>query len=573
MFYERERPGIEFTEQMSGNFGWVPGPPPRPPVDSAKPWRRAVRPPATTHKLTMNLTIIADDVEALVSRRDHAARLVGTVTAPALSAQPLQIRNGHFHLFLLDNDRVETRVLRYRMSVDARTNGQLRTYRIRGEKVARNAVGSKLWRDLSTLYVTIASKDGARVGLGILHLSVGDFLRQLTTIRARHTQGVGERFDVHANLLRYFVGMLRSLYGRVLAQATLSTLDASPQPRRRQMRPSTYQVVTSDGTVIHLSRHRGGEFGPVLLSPGFSVRANSFAADTVPKNLVEYLVSEKYDVWLLDYRASSGFAAAGTEFSIDDVAVRDYPAAVDTIRCESGREKIQVVAHCVGSMALLMSLLAGKLQGKLESVVCSQLGLHPIAPTFAEFKAAVGAASFLRRFGVRRLTAQYDPYSLAHRLLDRLLILYPTRERCNNPTCRRILLLLGESFRHAQLNTATHDSMQEWFGTTSIPALAHLALMLRIGHVVDKDGRDTYLPHLERLAVPISFIHGARNREFLPAATRKTYQLLCRTNGEHWYKRYVIPKYGHMDCFIGKNAATDVFPLILKRLQAGRRRG
>jgi cholesterol oxidase len=293
----------------------------------------------------------------------------------------------------------------------------------------------------------------------------------------------------------------------------------------------------------------------------------------VDTNLVEYLVRAEYDVWLLDYRASSGFAAAGTDFSIDDVAVRDYPAAVNAVLRESRVEKIQVVAHCVGSMALLMSLLAGKLQYQLHSVICSQLGLHPIAPAFAELKAAVSAASFLRRFGVKRLTAHYDPYSLTDRLWNRLLTLYPTDERCNNPTCRRILLLFGESFRHDQLNTATHDAMHEWFGTTSVPALAHLALILRTGHVVDKDGREAYLPHLKRLALPISFIHGTQNREFLPAATRKTYRLLRRTNGQKWYVWRPIPRYGHMDCFIGKTASRDVFPIILEELEAGPRRG
>jgi cholesterol oxidase len=28
-----------------------------------------------------------------------------------------------------------------------------------------------------------------------------------------------------------------------------------------------------------------------------------------------------------------------------------------------------------------------------------------------------------------------------------------------------------------------------------------------------------------------------------------------------------IPEYGHMDCFVGRNAARDVFPLILKELE------
>ena len=80
-------------------------------------------------------------------------------------------------------------------------------------------------------------------------------------------------------------------------------------------------------------------------------------------------------------------------------------------------------------------------------------------------------------------------------------------------------------------------------------------------------------PIVKVLALPISFIHGTRNREFLPAATRRTYELLRRANGEQWYVRRRIPRYGHMDCFIGKTAARDVFPIILEELEAGPRRG
>ena len=578
MFYERTKPGLEFAERMSGRFAWVDkGPAWRParPVDGSGPWRAALRKPARTHELTMDLTVVAEDVEALISRRDHAGRIVGTVYAPELSPEPLQVRDGVFQLFLLEPERVETRVLRYRMRVETGPgdDGRRTTYVIEGDKIAQNRRRARLWPQLSTLYVTVGSADGSRVGRGVLHLSWSDFLRQLATMRARQTQGLGERLDVHVRFLGFFAGMLRTLYGRRLARSTISTLDAPPRPRRAQPSASVIPVTTSDGTVIHLTRYRGGSRGPVLLSPGFSVRASSFAADTVDENLVERLVRAEYDVWLLDYRASSAFAAAATSFSIDDIAVRDYPAAVDTILGTAGVATMQIVAHCVGSMSLLMSLLAGKLRGQLRSVVCSQLGLHPIAPRFAELKAAVYLASLLRRFRVKYLTAQYDPYLLSHRFWNQVLTLYPVRERCNNPTCRRILLLFGESFRHSKLNTATHDAMHEWFGTTSIPALAHLALMLRTGHVVDKDGVNAYMPHLERLALPISFIHGRANREFLPRATRKTYELLRRTNGDQWYTWRPIETYGHMDCFIGKRAAVDVFPIILEELEAGPRRG
>lgn len=574
MFYERAKPGLEFTEHMTGAFAWVTDQEERRPVNGTAPWRDAVRPGATTHEITLDLTIVAEDVEALVAQREHVGRIVGTVTAPDLCPTPMRVREGRFQLFLLEPEHVETRVLRYWMRVEMPADGQQPpwTYVISGDKVARNGRRAKLWPDLSTLYVTVAAEGIGRQGRGIVRLTWSDFLRQLTTLRARHVQGLGEHLDVHVRFLGHFLAMLRSLYAGRLARQTISTLDAPPARRRVAQCTRLFAVPTSDGTVIHLERYCGGRRGPVLLSPGFSVRASSFAADTVKENLVERLMREEYDVWLLDYRASSGFAAAGTEFSIDDVAVRDYPAAVAKILAETGVERIQIVAHCVGSMSLLMSLLAGKLSGQVRSIICSQLGLHPIAPAFSEFKAAVYAASLLRRFGLKRLTARYDPYSLLHRFWDKVLTLYPVSERCNNPTCRRILLLFGESFRHSKLNTVTHDAMHDWFGTTSVPAMAHLAMMLRAGHVVDRDGVDVYMPRLERLALPISFIHGTKNREFLPKATQKTFKLLCRKNGSRYYVWRPIEDYGHMDCFIGKTAADDVFPIILEELERGPRR-
>ena len=72
---------------------------------------------------------------------------------------------------------------------------------------------------------------------------------------------------------------------------------------------------------------------------------------------------------------------------------------------------------------------------------------------------------------------------------------------------------------------------------------------------------------MERLAVPITFIHGAENATFLPESTEITYQLLCEKNGSEFYQRYVIPKYGHIDCIFGKNAVRDVYPHILVHLE------
>lgn len=78
--------------------------------------------------------------------------------------------------------------------------------------------------------------------------------------------------------------------------------------------------------------------------------------------------------------------------------------------------------------------------------------------------------------------------------------------------------------------------------------------------------------HFDRLALPITFIHGAENETFLPKSTELTYNALREANdpdgGKKLYKRHVISNYGHIDCIFGKNAADDVYPLILDHLES-----
>ena len=152
-------------------------------------------------------------------------------------------------------------------------------------------------------------------------------------------------------------------------------------------------------------------------------------------------------------------------------------------------------------------------------------------------------------------------------MYDQVLRLYPAgRERCNSPVCRRILFMYGEVFDHDQLNDATHDALHEVFGVANLTTLNHISTMLRKGHTVRADGEDAYLPHAARLKLPIAFLHGEHNRLFLPEGSEATYNWLCEQNGAEHYVRHVVPGYAHMDCFIGKDAARDVYPIILAEL-------
>jgi cholesterol oxidase len=106
------------------------------------------------------------------------------------------------------------------------------------------------------------------------------------------------------------------------------------------------------------------------------------------------------------------------------------------------------------------------------------------------------------------------------------------------------------------------------FGVANIRALEHLSLLVHTKHLVDAKGNELYMGHLDRLKLPICFIHGAENQCFRPISTQITYDALRAANGNQLYRRHVIPGYGHIDCIYGQNAAEDVYPFMLDHLQA-----
>jgi cholesterol oxidase len=295
-----------------------------------------------------------------------------------------------------------------------------------------------------------------------------------------------------------------------------------------------------------------------------------FSLDTVETNLVEYLAAHGYDVWNLENRASIDLPAARAQFTLDDVARFDYPAAVARVRAETSARTVQVVAHCFGAQTLTVSMLGGWLKD-VRSAVISQISAHVRVPPFTALKSGLHVPDVLDALGVGSLTAfaGKDP-GWVDRLYDAALKLQPIAagERCGSPVCHRITFMYGHLYNHAQLNEATHATLHETFGVANVHSMEHLALCARRGQVVDRDGGDAYLPHPERMKLPIAFLHGADNRCFLPESTALTYEWLRQANGSALYARHLVPGYGHIDCWMGKNAANDVFPYALEHLEA-----
>jgi cholesterol oxidase len=345
-------------------------------------------------------------------------------------------------------------------------------------------------------------------------------------------------------------------------------LEPKGEPRQKRPlkmpAPDVHFFTTGDKADLRLTRYKGGVKGPVILSPGFGTSTLAFSIDTVDTNLPEALFGAGYDVWLFDYRASPDLPSSRTQFSLDDVAKHDYPAAVAKVRELSGAADVQVMAHCVGSMTFLMAMMAG-LTG-VRSAVSSALTFYPDSPMANRVRAGLDLGTAAAKAGLKTVTTDFDSQKKLDVIVDNVLKLVPSKEQCPSAVCRRILGIYGDVFKHDQLNEATHNAIHEMFGIANMTTFNHISLMVRKGQIVDQKGGDTYLPHMDRLAIPITFVTGAENNLFLPEGTLKTMQALAKANDAKLYQRVVFPKYAHMDLYIGRNSAKDVFPTIVGEL-------
>ena len=553
----RPKPGLQFTERMAGFFH-VGATDHRQGFDEGK---------ARGSRMSLALTIHIGALDEMLADAEHRAVITGTVTCAALSAHPLTVAGGEFRILPIDRDRVGAREMVYTMSL-ASVEGP--RYDLVGRKDVHDDPGLDLWTDTTTLAVGVSDLTGQEIGRGIVRLTPGDLVRLLSSLRVTNARGAREKLRTQATFGRFFAGALLDVYGGVLAPAAVHDRTVS-RPARRDLAlpdPEIHGFTTDDGVALRLTRYRGGTKGPVMLVPGMGTTSQAFTIDTTDMNLAEFLCGAGYDVWLFDYRASPALSAAHEQCTLDDIALYDYPGAIREIRRISGAESIQVIAHCVGSATVLMSLAAGRAAG-IRSVICSQFTMHFATTPLLRLKGALHLDWLWPRLGFHMLDARFDTSSgWKDKVYDALLRFYPAHagQRCDSPVCRRIRFIYGETFTHDAINDDTHRLLYDLFGQANLTLLGQLAKMIRAGHAVDRDGNEAYLPYVSRMAVPITFVQGTDNKIFLPRGSEETWKLLRDTNGPDLYERKVFPGYAHMDLFIGKNAHTDVFPYFVEQL-------
>ncbi|MDX1494728.1 MAG: GMC oxidoreductase [Longimicrobiales bacterium] len=624
------RPGLTFSERM---VGWVV-------PDEDAPLE------LPGGRIELVLTVEAGDVWRMCRDGSYKTSAFGTLSWPCLQEEPLTAV-GTLRLFDPDPRRVETLKMRYELELRA-LDGSV--YQLSGRKTIHDDRGLlDIWGDVSRVVFDLSEKRGEEwrhVARGRLRIPVRDLWRQLWSVRVTREPSLRKRMWGGLSFVHFFLKTLVRQYGWIFrppdvadpynpydtfpSMAPAANIDVADVTSLKQLHydgvrllrseGGTVWVQTADGAVVTLTRHRGrGLKGPVILAPGFGTSTIAFTISTNDRNgqrrsFADYLVSEGYDVWLFDYRASELSSASGTQFTLDDIAAYDWPAAVEAvlrIRQEEDRQdgraltrSVQILGHCVGSLSLLMSLLAGHLHGGVRSVVCSQSLTHIDQPLVNRVKARLRLASLLHLIGG---WPTYNPdfdvrSSWMSRMIDVPLRLMPW-ERCRNPVCRRIQFLYGSVNKHEQLNAATHDAMHEMFNEANKTTFEHLSDMILAGHLVSADGQEAYITPqgAARMRLPIGLLQGEANPIFRPRGLEWSYRWLTETpppdalpHGLTWgtsaadadgglVRKIVLrgrkvgedrtspDRYGHMDCFIGRDCWSETFPEILDELQRGDR--
>jgi cholesterol oxidase len=552
--------GLRFTETMVGSYapGALTGGP---------------SPDSGSSPMSFTLTVESDDLADMLSTPQHAARTLGTLTCPALSAQPMTIADGQFNLFVVDETQVDRRDMNYRMTLESVEGTR---YFLFGQKIITRSSLLELWPQTNTLYAQIRASeavDAPVIGEATLIITPANFLKQMRTIEVTNAPDLETRLEWTLKFGKFFAGVLFTEYGGVAAPLQFLSPDAAAPRLKRALRAPApeltwFNTPEPDSKTLRLTRYQAGNKGPVLLIHGSGVSSRIFATDLVGTNLVEFLCAAGYDVWLVDLRMSIELPSALEPTTADAIAREDIPAAVAQIRQRTGADQIQVVAHCFGALAFTMSLLSG-LKG-VRSALLSQVSAHPIPGAMQRIKAGMHMPEILQHLGVRDLTVLTRADNWPNNLLDEALRIYPVGhdEGCGNALCHRATFLYGLLYEHAQLGEQLHANLQELFGVHDVELFSQLATMVRAGHVVDANGANVYLPNLKGMDFPIGFIHGTENRCYLPVSTETTFNMLVDRFGAQQYERHLIQGYGHIDCIFGKNAAVDVYPVIARYLDA-----
>ncbi|MGJ3189845.1 esterase [Paenarthrobacter sp. FR1] len=339
---------------------------------------------------------------------------------------------------------------------------------------------------------------------------------------------------------------------------------------RAEHRTEVIPIRARDNTplsLVHVTSPLEPTKGPVILVHGSGVRAELFRPP-VRTTIVDVLLEDGWDVWMLNWRASIDLDPLS--WTLADAAVYDHPAAVEHVLNATDAETMKAVIHCQGSTSFTMSAVAGLLP-QVDTIVSNAVSLHPVVPAFSRLK--IDYLTPVVKAFTPYLSPSWGYKSQGYFTRAIRGLVKATHHECDNTVCKMVSFTYGSGrpalWAHENLDDATHQWLSGEFAEVPVTFFEEMGRSIKAGHMVAAGDHpelpDNFVADAPQTDARFAFIAGLDNRCFLPESQQRTYEFFQQHRpGKD--SLHLIPGYGHLDVFFGDHAWQDTFPVIVQEL-------
>jgi choline dehydrogenase-like flavoprotein len=366
---------------------------------------------------------------------------------------------------------------------------------------------------------------------------------------------------------------------------------------------------------VRLTRYKGSHADdpadgkvPLVMIHGYSASGTTFTHDAIPEPMARYFWNQGRDVWILDLRTSAGMASAVLPWNFEDVALADIPVAIQRIREITGKDQVDVFAHCIGAVMLSMALLtdgSAEQMAQIDDVDVAD-GIRPVR--YIELVKTLPASirrivlsqkgpalvysdgNVLRAYLMRVLRRLILPQDyqfrapaqqvLAGQALDRLLSSMPypddelARENPHWPCAKtpwvgfrhRMDALYARDFSLRNISDDTLAALEDLFGPLNLDTVAQAVHFARYNRITNGAGRNCFVTVTRMQSrwptEKTMSIHGEENGLADVRTVTEMQRLMKESERESSFFPLVIAGLGHQDCLVGTSARDKVFAPI-----------
>jgi poly(3-hydroxyalkanoate) synthetase len=293
---------------------------------------------------------------------------------------------------------------------------------------------------------------------------------------------------------------------------------------------------------------------PVIICHGLVGNRNYFKIKE-EESIVYRLISEGYDVWLLDLRGRTDAGAPSLFFgdktynySFDDYATKDVDAAISYVLEKTKADKVNWIGHSMGGMVVYTRIGTFK-ENRIANLVTLGSPFSFYNPT--KHVKMMSSFSFLLK-----LLPVVPTASLAHLESDYGIPLpqKPIKMFYYKKNTEK-------EVEHALKSLSTNNE--------SPNVMKQFANGISSGEVMSLDGNTSYTANLKNITVPVLLIAGRRDHLGTPMIVRQVYDNIASSDKTMFVagrSEGLTEDYGHVDLVMGTNSDKDINVPITKWL-------